>query len=42
MIAALIADLILLRPIATFLSNVARRMGWASPVGSSSQDRVER
>jgi hypothetical protein len=42
MIAALIADLILLRPIATFLSNVARRMGWASPVGSSSQEGVER
>jgi hypothetical protein len=35
MVAALIADLFMLRPIATFLSNVARRMHWRSPVRSS-------
>jgi len=35
MVAALIADLFMLRPIATFLSNIARRMHWRSPVRSS-------
>jgi hypothetical protein len=35
MVAALIADLFMLRPIATFLSNLARRMHWRSPVRSS-------
>ena len=35
MVAALIADLFMLRPIATFLSNIARRRGWRSPVRSS-------
>jgi predicted RND superfamily exporter protein len=34
MVAALIADLFMLRPIATFLSNLARRMSWRSPVRS--------
>jgi hypothetical protein len=37
MIAALIADLFMLRPIATFLSNFARRMSWRSPVRSSAE-----
>ena len=35
MIAALIADLFMLRPIATFLSKVARQRSWRSPVRSS-------
>jgi predicted RND superfamily exporter protein len=37
MIAALIADLFMLRPIATFLSNIARRMSWRSPVRSQAE-----
>ena len=37
MVSALIADLFMLRPIATFLSNVARRMSWRSPVRSSAR-----
>jgi hypothetical protein len=37
MISALIADLFMLRPIATFLSNLARRMSWRSPVRSSAE-----
>jgi hypothetical protein len=28
-VAALFADLFMLRPIATFLSNLARRMSWS-------------
>ncbi|MBI2715312.1 MAG: MMPL family transporter [Rhizobiales bacterium] len=37
MIAALIADLFMLRPIATFLSKVARQRSWRSPVRSSTE-----
>ena len=37
MIAALIADLFMLRPIATFLSKIARQMSWRSPVRSSAE-----
>ena len=35
MVAALIADLFMLRPIAMFLSNIARRMSWRSLVRST-------
>lgn len=37
MIAALIADLFMLRPIATYLSKVARQRSWRSPVRSSAE-----
>ena len=37
MIAALIADLFMLRPIATFLSKIARQRSWRSPVRSSAE-----
>ena len=37
MIAALIADLFMLRPIATFLSKLARQRSWRSPVRSSAE-----
>jgi hypothetical protein len=33
MVAALIADLFMLRPIAMFLSNIARRMSWRPLAG---------
>jgi hypothetical protein len=38
MVAALFADLFMLRPIATFLSNFARRRSW-SLLGSSPERR---
>jgi len=37
MIAALIADFFILRPVATYLSKVALRMSWRSPVRSSTE-----
>ena len=37
MIAALIADFFILRPVATYLSKVARQMSWRSPVRSSTE-----
>jgi len=37
MIAALMADLFMLRPIATFLSKLARQRSWRSPVRSSAE-----
>ena len=37
MIAALMADLFMLRPIATYLSKVARQRSWRSPVQSSAE-----
>jgi predicted RND superfamily exporter protein len=37
MIAALIADLFMLRPIATYLSKLARQKSWRSPVRSSAE-----
>ena len=41
MIAALVADLLMLRPIAMFLSKIARRMSWRSPVRSSGRMKCE-